>query len=249
MVGAENSSDSPVGSFKFTTTHWSVVANLAQRDTPEFTTAFESLCRAYWYPLYAHIRQRGHSPTDAQDLTQDFFLHLLERKPFASLRADRGRFRSFLLAALDFFLADVRDRQCAQKRGGGREFISFDATEAEARYGMEPQDDHSPDRLFERRWALALLDQVLARLQQDYAESGRAELFRQLEPFLVEGAQARPWAEVAAELGLTEEAVKKAVQRLRQRYGRLFREQIAHTLADPAEVEDELRYLREVLSR
>jgi RNA polymerase sigma-70 factor (ECF subfamily) len=248
MVGAENSSDGPVGSFKFTTTHWSVVANLAQRDTPEFTMAFENLCRAYWYPLYAHVRQRGHPPPEAQDLTQGFFLHLLERKPFLGLHPAKGRFRSFLLAAVDLFLADQRARQCAQKRGGGRELLPLDATEAEARYRLEPTDDRSPDRLFERRWALALLDQVLVRLQQEYAASGRAELFRQLEPFLVEGAQARPWGDVASELGLTEDAVKKAVQRLRHRYGLLFREEVAQTLADPAEIEDELRHLREVLS-
>lgn len=249
MVGDENSSDRPVASYQFTTTQWSAVLNLGQGDTPEFAPAFEKLARGYWYPLYAHIRQHGHSPEDAQDLTQGFFLHLLERKPFAGLHPSKGRFRSFLLAALDLFLADQRDRQQARKRGGGRELISLDAREAESRYGLEPVDDRSPDRLFERRWALALLDQVLIRLEQDYTRTGRAELFQHLKPFLVEGALTRTWAEVAGALGLTEDAVKKAAQRLRQRYGLLFREEIAHTLADPAEVEDELRYLRDVLSR
>jgi len=249
MTEAEHSRDGPGPASKFAATHWSVVLTLAQRNAPEFAAAFAKLCRAYWYPFYAHIRQRGHSPEDAQDLTQSFFLHLLVRKPFAGLDPSKGRFRSFLLAALNLFLADQRDRQRALKRGGDREFVSLDAREAEARYGLEPRDERSPDRLFERRWALALLDQVLVRLEQDYAASDRAELFQRLKPFLVEGAHAGSWSEVAGELGLTEGAVKKAVQRLRQRYGLLFREEIAHTLGDPAEVEEELRYLREVLSR
>lgn len=244
-----NSGDGRDSSGKFTATHWSVVLALGQKNAPEFAAAFDKLCRAYWYPLYAHIRQRGHSPEDAQDLTQSFLLHLLTHKPFAGLHPSKGRFRSFLLAALNLFLADQRDRQRALKRGGGRELLSLDARAAETRYGLELVDDRSPDRLFERRWALALLDQVLVRLEQDYAETGRADLFRHLKPFLVEGAHTRTWAEVAGELGLTEAAVKKAAQRLRQRYGLLFREEIAHTLADPAEVEDELRYLREVMSR
>jgi RNA polymerase sigma factor (sigma-70 family) len=237
------------GPRQFTTTHWSVVLAAAQGETPESAAALERLCRTYWYPLYAHIRRRGRSPEDAQDLTQGFFRHLLERKPFARLHPDKGRFRSFLLAALNYFLADEHDRQNAQKRGGGREIISLDAAEAEARYRLEPTDDRSPDRLFERHWALALLDQVLARLEQDYRATGRDGLFQHLKPFLVEGGRTRPYAEVATDLGLTEEAVKKAVQRLRKRYGLLFREEIAHTLADPAEVEDELRFLSEVMSR
>ena len=249
MVEAENNKGIPDSSYKFTATHWSIVLDLGQGDAPEFAAAFERLCRAYWYPLYAHIRQRGRSPEDAQDLTQSFFLHLLVRKPFTDLNPGKGRFRSFLLAALNLFLADQRDHQRALKRGGGREIVSIDAREAEARYGSEPVDGRSPDRLFEHRWALALLDQVLVRLEQDYAGTGRAELFRHLKPFLVEGALTRTWGEVAGELGLTEDAVKKAAQRLRHRYGRLFRDEIAHTLADPAEVEDELRYLREVMTR
>jgi RNA polymerase sigma-70 factor (ECF subfamily) len=249
MKEVESSHGGRGSSARFAATHWSVVLALGQGDAPEFAAAFEKLCRAYWYPLYAHIRQRGHPPEDAQDLTQSYFLHLLVRKPFTGLNPSKGRFRSFLLAALNLFLADQRDHQRALKRGGGREILSIDAREAEARYGSDPADDCSPDRLFERRWALALLDRVLVRLEQDYAATGRAELFRHLKPFLVEGALARTWTEVAAELGLTVEAVKKAAQRLRHRYGLLFREEIAHTLADPAEVEDELRYLRQVMSR
>lgn len=248
MVGVENSGGSEAGVGTFAATHWSVVLALGQEDSPKFTAAFEKLCRAYWYPLYAHIRQRGHSPEDAQDLTQSFFLHLLERRPFAGLHPSKGRFRSFLLAALKFFLADQRDHRLALKRGGGREVVSIDAREAEARYGLESVDSRSPDRLFERRWALALLEQVTAHLASHYADNGQAELFRHLEPFLVEGTCAKSYAAVGDELHLSEAAVSKAVQRLRHRYGQLFREEIAHTLANPAEVEDELRHLREVIS-
>jgi RNA polymerase sigma-70 factor (ECF subfamily) len=247
-LDAENSSESRAGSARFVATHWSVVLGLGQGDASEFAVAFERLCRAYWYPLYAHIRHQGYSAEDAEDLTQGFFLHLLERRPFAGLDPSKGRFRSFLLGALKLFLADQRDRASALKRGGGRPCVSLDAAEAEARYRLEPMDDGSPDRLFERRWAIALLDRVMARLAADYAETGRAELFRHLEPFLVEGAHTKPYAVVADELHLSEAAVNKAVQRLRQRYGRLFREEIAQTLADPAEVEDELRHLREIIS-
>jgi DNA-directed RNA polymerase specialized sigma24 family protein len=248
MAGAERSSNRRASACKFEATHWSVVLALGQGDSTAFTTAFEELCSAYWYPLYAHIRQRGHSSQDAQDLTQGFFLHLLVRKPFTGLDPSKGRFRSFLLAALKLFLADQRDHQRALKRGGGCEIVSIDAPAAEARYGLEPVDNRSPDRLFEQRWALALLDRVLVRLEQDYADTDRTALFRHLRPFLVEGGRIQTCAAVAGELGLTEEAVKKAVQRMRWRYGRLFREEIAHTVADPAEVEEELRYLRQVMA-
>jgi len=247
-MGAESNRGIPVSSGRFKTTHWSVVLNLGQGDPAAFAAAFEKLSRAYWYPLYAHIRHHGYSPEDAEDLTQGFFLHLIERRPFAGLDPSKGHFRSFLLGALKLFLADQRDRGAALKRGGGRPCLSLDAGEAEARYAREPVDNESPDRLFERRWAVALLDQVMARLAADYTETDRAELFRHLKPFLVEGARTKPYAVVADELHLSEAAVNKAVQRLRQRYGRLFREEIAQTLADPAEVEDELRYLREVIS-
>ncbi len=247
MRAAENNREDTGREAKFTTTHWSVVLT-AQGDTPASAAALEQLCRAYWYPLYAHVRHQGYSPEDAQDLTQSFFLHLLLRKPFAGVHPEKGRFRSFLLAALTHFLADQRDHDLAQKRGGGRAVVSMDADGAEARYWQEPVDDRSPARLFERRWAVALLEQVLLHLEQDYTETGRAEVFQHLKPFLVEGSKAKSYAAVAAETGLSEEAVKKAVQRLRWRYGRLFREEVAHTVADPAEVEQELCYLRQVMT-
>jgi RNA polymerase sigma-70 factor (ECF subfamily) len=229
-------------------TQWSVVLSLGLNDPPSFAAAFDRLSSAYWYPLYAYIRHHGHSPEDAEDLTQAFFLHLLEHRPFAGLAPSKGRFRSFLLAALKRFLSDQRHRASALKRGGGRPCLSLDARTAEARYAQEAADDHSPDRLFERRWAVALLDQVMTHLAATYTASGRADLFAHLEPFLVEGSCGKSYATVADELHLSEAAVNKAVQRLRQRYGRLFREEIAQTLADPTEVADELRHLREVLS-
>ena len=248
MKAAENSSEDAARAFKFTTTHWSVVLT-AQGDTPASATALEQLCRTYWYPLYAHVRHQGYSPEDAQDLTQSFFLHLLLRKPFAGVHPDKGRFRSFLLAALTHFLADQRDHDLAQKRGGGRTMVSLDVDGAEARYCQELVDAQDPAKLFERRWALTLLEQVLLRLEQDYTQTGRAAVFQHLKPFLVEGSRAKSHAAVAAEAGLSEEAVKKGVQRLRWRYGRLFREEIAHTVADPAEVEQELCYLRQVMAQ
>jgi RNA polymerase sigma factor (sigma-70 family) len=227
----------------FATTHWSVVLAAGQRDSPLAVAALEKLCQLYWYPLYAFIRRHGYGPEDAQDLTQAFLLHLFQRNPFSGLEQSKGRFRSFLLAALNHFLADQRDRARAEKRGGGRPTMSFDALDAEARYHLEPADQRTPEKLFERHWALTLLTQVLARLEQEFKEVDKARVFGRLRDYLVDGGGNETYAEAAAELDMTEEAVKKAVQRLRHRYCDLFREEIAQTLADPNEVEDELRYL------
>ena len=231
---------------QFTTTHWSVVLAARATDAPQAAAALEKLCRTYWYPLYAYLRRRGYGEHDAQDMTQGFFAHLLERDWLQGVAREKGRFRSFLLAALNYFLADQRDRATAQKRGGGQPVISFDAHEAEERYRLEPVDERSPDKLFEQRWAMALLDQVLARLAQEFSDAGKLELFNQLQPFLVEGTGEKTYAETARE-GMTEEALKKAVQRMRRRYHQLFREEIAQTVASPEEVEEELRHLCAVL--
>ncbi len=233
----------------FVTTHWSVVLTSADGDSPEAKAALEQLCRTYWYPLYCYIRRRGYGHEDAQDLTQGFLLQLLERHSFARADASKGRFRSFLLAALNYFLSDQRERAGAQKRGGGCPTLSFvDAQAADERYRLEPVDDRSPDKLFERRWALTLLDQVFARLEQELREAGKAELFQGLRVFLVEGPGEENYAEVGAELGMSGEAVRKAVQRMRQRYHELFRDEIAHTVAGPAQVEEELRYLYAIMA-
>ena len=210
--------------------------------------ALEKLCRTYWYPIYAYLRRRGCGEHDAQDLTQGFFAQLLERRSIQSVEREKGKFRSFLLASLNYYVADERDRANAQKRGGGREVLSLDAQEAEQRYRLEPVDERSPEKIFEHRWAMALLDQVLVRLGQEFAEAGKRELFERLQAFLVEGTGERTYAEVAREMGMTEEAVKKAAQRIRQRYHQLFREEIAQTVASPAEVDEELRHLCQVLN-
>ena len=243
-----NPQPQPTSGGIFATTHWSVVLAAREPDAPQAAAALEKLCRTYWYPLYAYLRRRGYGEHDAQDLTQGFFEHLFERDWLQNVARDKGRFRSFLRASLNYFLADQRDRANAQKRGGGRPIISFDAHEAEERYRLEPVDERSPDKLFERRWAMTLLDQVLARLAQEFSDAGKRELFNRLQPFLVEGSSEKTYAEIAREAGMTEEALKKAVQRMRRRYHQLFREEIAQTVASPEEVEEELRHLCQVLS-
>lgn len=227
----------------FATTHWSVVLAAGNQRSPESTAALERLCRTYWYPLYAHARRRGYSVADAEDLTQGFFALLLERHSIQGVSPAKGKFRSFLLASMNHFLSDVRDRSLAQKRGGGRATISFDAHAAEERYSLEPADGESPDKIFERQWALALLDRVLARLEGEFAAAGRSAQFSRLSGYLIENQGMGSYADAARDLGQTEEAIKKSVQRMRSRYGQLFREEIAHTVAAPADVDPELRYL------
>ncbi len=217
------------------------------RSVPLAEEALEKLCRTYWYPLYAYLRRRRYGEHDAQDLTQGFFAHLLGRQSIQGVERAKGKFRSFLLASLNYYLADERDRAKAQKRGGGREILSLDSHGAEERYRIEPVDDRTPERIFEHRWAMTLLDRVLTRLAEEFTEAGKRELFDRLQPFLVEGTGAQTYAEAGREAGMSEEAVKKAVQRLRRRYGQLFREEIAQTVANPQEVEEELRYLCNVL--
>jgi len=241
-------SPSQSGPKVFATTHWSVVLAAKEADSPSVQEALEKLCRTYWYPIYAYLRRRGYGEQDGQDLTQGFFAQLLERRSIQGVEREKGKFRSFLLASLNYYVADERDRANAQKRGGGREVLSFDVQEAEQRYRLEPADERSPDKLFERRWAMALLDQVLARLGREFADAGKGELFNRLQEFLVGGAGGKAYAEVAREAGMTEEAVKKAVQRMRRRYHQLFREEIAQTVASPTEVDEELRHLCAVLS-
>jgi RNA polymerase sigma-70 factor (ECF subfamily) len=238
----------PATSGVFATTHWSVVLAAADQERPEAAQALETLCRTYWYPLYAYVRWRGYGHEDAQDCTQGFLLQLLERQSFARVDRSKGRFRSFLLGGLDYFLANQREHARAQKRGGGQPLLWFDAQTAEERYQGEPVDVRSPDKLFERRWALTLLDQVLARLETEFHEAGKAELFERLRLFLVAHQGERTYAETAAELGMTVAAVQKAVHRLRHRYYALFRQEIAHTVADPADVDEEMRHLCAVMA-
>ncbi|MBI2949361.1 MAG: sigma-70 family RNA polymerase sigma factor [Verrucomicrobia bacterium] len=227
----------------FATTHWSVVLAAGHGSSSRAAEALERLCSTYWYPLYAHVRRRGCNEHDSRDLTQAFFAHLFQNDALHRVSREKGKFRSFLLASLNYFLADARDRELAQKRGGGREVVSFDEAEAEERYRHEPVDRLSPDRIFERRWALTMLDQVLKRLELEFIAAGKARLFHRLRVFLVEGAATDTYANAAGDLGLSEEAIKKAVQRLRRRYYELFRAEVANTVAAATEVDEELRYL------
>lgn len=232
----------------FATTRWTVVLAAGQSDTAPARAALEKLCQAYWYPLYAYVRRRGYSPEDAQDLTQEFFARLLEGRWVERADQQRGKFRSFLLAALNHFLADEWDKARAQKRGGGIPALPLQFDTAETRYDREPADRTTPEQNYERRWALALLEEVLQRLANEYKQEGRAELFTALNPCLVGERTAQPYAELAAKLGVSEGAVKSAVHRLRQRYRQLLREEIAHTVSGPAEVDDELHHLFAVLA-
>jgi RNA polymerase sigma factor (sigma-70 family) len=232
----------------FVTTHWSVVLTAGRNDTTRAQNALAKLCQTYWYPLYAYVRRRGHSPEDAQDLTQEFFARLLKRNWLGRADRQRGRFRSFLLSAMNHFLADEWDKARAQKRGGGQVPLPLQFDTAETRYGHEPADPVTPEQSFERRWALTLLDEVLKRLRTEYEQDGRAELFAALNPCLVGDRTSQPYAELAAKLGVSEGTVKSAVHRLRHRYREFLRDEIAQTVAGPDEVDEELRHLFAVLA-
>jgi RNA polymerase sigma factor (sigma-70 family) len=212
-------------------------------DTPLAREALAELCNAYWYPLYAYIRRRGYGPEQARDLTQDFFARALEKGLLAEADPGQGRFRSFLRAVCADFLANRRDRDNALKRGGGRTALSIDARDAEGRYALEPAHELTPERIFDRSWALTLLERVLDRLGREYDEAGKAATFEALRGMLDGTSDATSYAAVAARMGTTEGAARVAAHRLRRRYGEMLRREIASTLADPAEVEDEIREL------
>ncbi len=232
----------------FATTHWSVV--LAAKDLPatDAVAALEQLCQTYWYPLYAYVRHRGHSPEDAQDLTQEFFHRLLKKDYLAQVDAGKGRFRSFLLAAMTHFLSNERDRVRTIKRGGKLTFLPLEESRLEQRYQNGLPTAHSPGEIYERAWVFALLDKVLARLRAETAASRQGGRFEELKDVLMGEKPSAPYARLAAKLGTTEAALKMAVQRLRRRYAMLLREEIASTVPGPEDVEDELRHCRGVLS-
>lgn len=238
----------PPRSPAFVTTHWSVVLTAGRSDTTRAHAALAKLCQTYWYPLYAYVRRRGQSPEDAQDLTQEFFARLLEKNWVGNADQTKGRFRSFLLATMNHFLADEWDKARAQKRGGGVPLVPLQFETAETRYGVEPADPITPERIFERRWALTLLEEVLNRLRAEYEQEGKDDLFAALHPCLVGERTAQPYAELAASMGVNEGTVKSAVHRLRQRYRQLLRDEIANTVAGSEEVDEELRHLFAVLA-
>jgi RNA polymerase sigma factor (sigma-70 family) len=225
----------------FATTHWTVVLAAGQRHTPQSDGALEELCRTYWFPLYAYVRRRGHTKEDAEDLVQEFFARFLEKNYLAGLGAERGRFRAFLLAALKHFLANEWDKSQAQKRGGGAAHLALDWQAAELQ--IAATNEPSPDKAFDREWALALLAKVIERLRAECAADGKAKLFEQLKIFLTAGKGALTHAEAAKNLSMDETAVRVAVHRLRKRYRVLLRAEISQTLTDESQVDEEMRAL------
>ncbi|MBN1206597.1 MAG: sigma-70 family RNA polymerase sigma factor [Myxococcaceae bacterium] len=232
---------------RFETTRWSLILTARQGTTPEAREALSALCEIYWYPLYAFIRRKGHAAEDASDRVQGFFARLLEKNQIAVADRQRGRFRSWLLASLQHYLANEWDRESALKRGGGQLLVPLDATAAEDQYRIEPSHELTPERLFERRWALALLERVLNLLRDECTRAGKGPLFGQLKDNLAgEGSEAS-YQQLAAALGSTPGAVKVAAHRLRRRYRELLREEIAQTVSGPEDIDDELRRLLEAL--
>lgn len=242
-----SSSQAQLGNSAFAPTQWSVVLHAGRNDTPRAHQALARLCQIYWYPLYSHVRRRGHSAHDAQDLTQEFFSQLLQRQTLSRADPSRGRFRSFLLTALKNFLADERAKAQTQKRGGTHEILSLDLAAAERRFELEPVASSAPDTAFDRQWAMALLETVLHRLETEYRDEGKAALFAALKATLTGASTAQPYAELATHLGLSEGAVKIAVHRLRKRYRAVLQAEIADTVESPEAVQEEMRYLFKTL--
>ena len=239
----------PTGQAGFTTTHWSVVLAAQADSTPKAQAALTQLCERYWYPLYAYLRRSGHSADEAQDLTQAFFARILEKRSFRQADSARGRFRSFLLASLKNFVANERGRERAQKRGGAIPPLSLEFDTAEGRYRIEPPSDETPEKVFDRRWALTLLEDVLARLRGEFVKAQKEAVFDQLKGYLAGPRTEVGYAAVGKQLEMSEGAVKVAVHRLRRRFRDLLREEIAHTVSSPGEVEDEIRHLWTAVGR
>jgi len=234
------------GAVAFTTTRWSVVLT-AQGASPAAQEALEKLCRVYWRPLYGFVRRQGHGPEEAEDLTQGFFAQLLERRDLDVVRREKGRLRSYLLVSLKHFLTNERYRAMAIKRGGGRSLIPLEELRTAERVTLEATDNLTAELLYERHWALRVLEQVLTRLREERRATGDTVLFEQLEKLLADDPNRPSQGEIAAKLGMSENAVKQAIHRLRERYRQILREEIAQTVTAPGDVEDELRHLIAVL--
>ena len=243
------SSTAPPGSDAwFATTHWSVVISAQAKDPSRSSEALETLCRGYWYPLYAFVRRAGHSPADAEDLAQEFFARLLSKDYLKAAAREKGKFRTFLLTALKRFMANEWDRAHARKRGGFAPQVPIDQEIAESRFAGEGSHNLPPDVWFDRQWAMALLERTMARLQEEYMASGRVRLFELLRSCIAREESALPYATIAARLDLSEAAVKMAVHRMRARYRELLRLEIAHTVSSSQEIEEEIRQLFEAFS-
>jgi DNA-directed RNA polymerase specialized sigma24 family protein len=239
----------PAASPAFVTTHWTAVLTAGRcADTAQSQLALEQLCRAYWYPLYAYVRRCGHSPHDAQDLTQEFFARLLGKQWLAGVAPEKGRFRTFLLVVLKRFLANEWDHAHAAKRGGPLGPVPLDTAVAESRYQAEPTPKLPADRIYERRWALTLIEQTLARLRREFAAAGKADEFERLKGFLTASHAANTYAKAAAQLCLNEGAARVAVHRLRRRFREIFREEVSHTVAAAEDADEEMRHLLAALA-
>ncbi len=248
MPGTCESSPTSTPRDWFTTTHWSVVIAAGDGPCREAEQALERLCRTYWSPLYFYVRRQGYSPEDAQDLTQGFFERVIEKKFFGKVDRAHGRFRAFLLASLKHYVSDQRDRQRAAKRGSGKLDLSWDAIAAEERYRLEPVDRTAPDKVFERQWALTVLEQALNRLRQEFVAADKIEVFDALRGLVVGQDGEPPYAELGRRLGRSETALKSMVQRVRRRYRDLIREEIAQTVSSVSEVDAEIGFLLAILS-
>lgn len=233
---------------EFNTTHWSVIVRAGGATSVETDGALEELCRAYWYPLYAYVRRQGRDAGDAQDLTQDFFARLLERKSFRLADRTRGRFRTFLLTSLKHFLINDWKKGNCEKRGGGRPIISLDAEETETRFRAEPADERAPDKAFERRWALVVLDRVLDQLQAGFTAAGRGQVFEEIKSYLTGEKNESSYAEIGQRLGITEGNLRVTVHRLRGQYRDLLRAEVARTVETPEAIDEEIRHLISALS-
>ena len=238
--------DTLPGPSQFPATRWSLVVAAGDPHRKEARSALVSLCESYWYPLYAYLRRRGYSSDQAQDLTQEFFVRMIEGRYLDRAEPEKGRFRAFLLTSLKFFVADEEDRRRAHKRGGGM-VVPLEFSSGEERYQREPGHDETPERIYERRWALSVLDRVVEKLRNEFVQHGRPDHFERLKVFLL-GQSDAPYAALAQELNTSEGALKVAIHRLRKRYRELFRQEIADTVADPAAVESELRHLAAALT-
>jgi RNA polymerase sigma-70 factor (ECF subfamily) len=227
----------------FATTRWTVVLAAGRPNAPQATVALEELCRTYWYPLYVYVRRQTATREDAEDLTQAFFARFLEKNYLEGVSSDKGKFRAFLLASLKHFLANEWDRANRQKRGGGVANLSLDWQDADTRYQINPADNLSPDKLYDRAWAVTLLGRVIGRLRSECEAEGKGRMFEQLKPFLTAEKNAIPYAQAAAALGFTDGAVRVTVHRLRRQYRTLLREEITQTLADPTKAEEEMKAL------
>ena len=233
----------------FRTTHWSIILAAGNGASPAAMAALDKLCRIYWYPLYAYVRRRGYSEHDAQDLTQGYFAQLLRRESLCDVTPGPTKFRAFLLTGMKNFLADEYARATALKRGGGAPVIFFDAYAAEQRYQLEPVDVQTPETLFDQGWASTLLNKVLLRLEEEFAHRQRKPLFQALHQHLIESEDRQTYAQIAAEVGMTEDAVKKAAQRIAPRFEEMLLEEIAGTVATPAEAKEELGHLRAAMGK